>query len=69
MLPGPEPAMGTKKALAGDAGGVCEDASGRAVPSENSLFFGTETRCDDVVIERGSAVFGCLGVHTHATRA
>ena len=69
MLPGPEAAMDTKEALAGAAGGRCEDASWRAYPLENSPFFGTDTRCDGVVIERGSAVFGCLGVHTHATRA
>ena len=61
--------MGTKEESGRTEVGVCEDASRRAVPSENLPFFGTETRCDDVVIERGSAVFGCLGVHTHATRA
>ena len=36
---------------------------------QNSPFFGTEARCDGVVTERGSVVFGCLGVHTHATWA
>ena len=53
MLPGPEAAMDTKEALPGAAGGRCEDASRQAVPSENSAFFDTETRCDDAVIERG----------------
>jgi len=69
MLPGLEQAMGTKEALAGVAGGVCEDASRRAVPSDDLPFFGTETRCDDVVTERSFVIFGGLGVHTHATRA
>ena len=69
MLPGPEAAMDAKEALAAAAGGWCEDASWRAVPSENLPFFGTETRCDDVVTERGSVVFGCLRVHIYATRA
>ena len=53
MLPEPEPAMDTKGALAGASGAWSEDASRRAVPSENWPFFGTETRCDGVVIERG----------------
>ena len=61
--------MDTKEALAAAAGGRCEDASRRAVPSENLPFFGTETRCDDMVTERPFVIFGCLGVHTHATRA
>ena len=53
MLPGPEPAMDTKEESGRTVVGVCEDASRRAVPSENAPFSGTETRCDGVVIERG----------------
>ena len=69
MLPGPEPAIDTKEKEGRAEVGVCEDASRRAVPSENSLYFGTETRCVGVVVERALVIFGCLGVLIHATRA
>ena len=48
MLPGPEPAIDTKEKEGRAEVGVCEDASRRAVPSENSQF-----RYRDPVRRRG----------------
>ena len=67
MLPAPVTEMDTKGVGVGAAGGWREDASRRAVPSENSPFFGTVTRCVGVVVERALVIFGGLRVCMHAT--